>query len=245
MKYLIRLKELVLDLLFPPLCLHCQTHISKQEKDAWLCHTCENHILIYTTIFCSVCGARLPENKKVCHKSSSYLLAAATKYDGPIRSVIRQFKYYGWPSLSKKIGKYLEKYIKTSGFSAKNYIVVPIPLHAQKLKERGFNQAELLSVEIAKLLGLKINKEALMRTKKTSAQAELKDYAQDRYYIVEKRKNNIAEAFRVENADQIAGKNLILVDDVFTSGATMNEAVRVLRSAGAKKIVAFVIAKTK
>lgn len=237
MKYLIRLKELVLDLLFPPLCLHCQTHISKQEKDAWLCHTCENHILIYTTIFCSVCGARLPENKKVCHKSSSYLLAAATKYDGPIRSVIRQFKYRGWPSLAKKIRKYLEKYIKNSDLAAKNYLVVPIPLHPDKLKERGFNQAELLSLEIADLLGLKTNKDILIRTKKTSAQAELKDY--------EKRKDNLAGAFRIEHPEQIAGKNLILVDDVFTSGATMNEAVRVLRLAGARKIIAFVIAKTR
>lgn len=237
MKYLARIKEYVLDLLFPPRCLHCQAHLGEAEKDSWLCHTCENHIIIHATLFCSVCGARLPENKKVCHKSSSYLLAAATKYDGPIRSVIRQFKYHGWPSLSKKIGKYLDKYIGNSGFSAKNYLVIPIPLHADKLKERGFNQAELLSLEIAGLLGLKMNKEALARTKKTSAQAELKDY--------EKRKDNIAGAFEVKNPEQVAGKNLILVDDVFTSGATMNEAVRVLRKAGAKKIVAFVIAKTR
>src|SRR3989344_1514642 len=114
MEYLLKTKEFLLDLFFPPLCLHCRAHLAKPEKDSWLCFSCENHIIIYTTLFCSVCGARLPENKKVCHKSSSYLLAAATKYDGPIRSIIRQFKYYGWPSLSKKIGKDLEKYIKNS-----------------------------------------------------------------------------------------------------------------------------------
>lgn len=237
MKYLIRIKEYALDLLFPPRCLHCQTHLDEMEKGSWLCLTCENHIIIYTTIFCSVCGARLPENKKICHKSSSYLLAAATKYDGPIRSLIRQFKYHGWPSLSKKIRKYLEKYIKNSNLTAKNYLIIPIPLHSDKLKERSFNQAELLSVEIADLLGLKMNKDVLTRIKKTSAQAELKDY--------EKRKDNLAGAFGIEHSEQIAGKNLILVDDVFTSGATMNEAVRVLRKAGAKKIIAFVIAKTR
>ena len=237
MEYIQKTKEFFLDLLFPPRCLHCQAHLGKSEKDSWLCLTCENHIIIYTTIFCSVCGARLPENKKICHKSSSYLLAAATKYDGSIRSLIRQFKYHGWPSLSKKIRKYLEKYIKNSGLTAKNYLVVPVPLHPDKLKERSFNQAELLSVEIADLLGLKMNKDILIRTKKTSAQAELKDY--------EKRKDNLAGAFAVKNPEQIAGKNLILVDDVFTSGATMNEAVRALRLAGAKKIIAFVIAKTR
>ena len=236
MKKFIRLKEYVLDLLFPPRCLHCQTHISGTEKESWLCHACENHVVIYTTLFCSVCGARLPENMKICHKNKAYLLAAATKYDGPIRSVIRQFKYSGWPSLSQKIGRYLGKYIKNSGLSAKNHVVIPIPLHPERLRERGFNQAELLSVEIAELLELKINGEVLARTKKTSAQAELKDH--------EKRKSNVAGAFEVKNPEQISGKNLILVDDVFTSGATMNEAVRVLREAGARKIIAFVIAKT-
>lgn len=237
MEYIIRIKEYFLDLIFPARCLHCQTHLSAPEKESWLCHTCENHIVIYTTIFCSVCGARLPENKKVCHKNSSYLLAAATKYDGPIRSIIRQFKYRGWPSLSKKIRRYLEKYLRNSALTAKNYLVIPIPLHSERLKERGFNQAELLSEEIADLMGLKMDKNILARAKKTSAQAELKDY--------EKRKNNLAGAFKVENPEKICRKNVILVDDVFTSGATMNEAVRTLRSAGAKKIIAFVIAKTR
>ncbi len=231
------IKEIFLDLLFPPRCLHCGTGLEKSEKESWLCFSCENNIIIHTTLFCSVCGARLPENRKICHKNSAYLLAAATKYDGPVRSVIRQLKYRGWPSLSLKIRRYLEKYVKNSGLTANNHLVIPIPLHPSRLKERGFNQAELLAVEIADILGLKMEPGILSRTKKTEAQAEQKDY--------DKRKINIAGAFEIKNPKLIAGKNIVLVDDVFTSGATMNEAVRTLKSAEAKKIITFVLAKTR
>jgi len=235
-----QIKEIILDILFPPVCLNCEKTLADSEKDAGICAACLSKIIIHTTLFCPVCRARLPENKKICHKGSAYLLGAAADYDGAVKNIIRHLKYKSWSRLKNPIGDILRIYLKNlklNELKLKNYLVIPIPLHKNRERERGFNQAELIGKIIADCLNLPLEKNILTRTKETKSQADLKNWDQ--------RKNNLAGAFQIGTGKNINKKNIILVDDVYTSGATINEAVKTLRLAGAKKILVLVLAKTR
>lgn len=237
MKDILKMKEALLDILFPPDCLHCKNNLPTEEKADKICNSCIFSISIHSTLFCAVCRARLPENRKVCHKDAPYMLAAAVNYDGPVKDIMHQLKYRRWTSLVQIIRPILNNYLKNMALSAEGYIIVPIPLHLERQRERGFNQAELIGSIISETLEIPMRTDLLTRVKKTKAQAELKNYKD--------RSSNVAGAFNAESPERLSGKNVILVDDVYTSGATMNDAVRALRAAGAKKIIAFAFAKTR
>ena len=245
MNRLAKIKVAVLDILFPSICLNCGNPLIEAEKNNGICALCLSKITVHTTLFCGICRARLPENKKTCHKGSAYLLGAATDYDGAVKNIIRRLKYKSWSRLKNPIGDILKIYLgnlKLGESGLKNYLVIPIPLHKKRQQKRGFNQAKLIGEIIADYLNLPLEKNILVRTKETKSQADLKDWQQ--------RKNNLSGAFQTVRPEIIKNKNIILVDDVYTSGATIQEAVKTLRSAGlpgqgAKKIIALVIAKTK
>jgi ComF family protein len=115
--------------------------------------------------------------------------------------------------------------------------MIPIPLHPKKERERGFNQSLLIAEALRDFLSGSppLISQILVRVKNTKAQAEIKDS--------DKRKENVRSCFAVKNPSEIKGKNIILIDDVFTSGATANEAVRTLKTAGARRILVLVLAK--
>lgn len=237
MRNLLKIKNFVLDILFPPLCLSCQNILSK-KSDRTICSQCLEKILLNTTLFCPVCKLRLADNKKVCHKDSKYLLAAATNYDNEVtRNLIRFFKYRKWSKLQKPLGEILLQYLGPLNLPIENFIIIPIPLFKDREKERGFNQAMLLSQKIADHYQLNLINSVLKRIKNTKTQADLKD--------LEERKQNVENCFTVKNPELIKGKNIILIDDVYTSGATMNEAAQTLRLAGARKIIALVVARAR
>lgn len=165
------------------------------------------------------------------------MLAAAVNYEGPVKDIVHQLKYRRWTSLTEVIRPILNTYLKNTALSAEGYIIVPIPLHPERQRERGFNQAELIGAIVSETLGLHMHIDLLGRIKKTKAQAEIKNYND--------RAINLADAFQVRKKDFLKDKNIVLVDDVYTSGATMDAAVRALRASGAKKIIAFAFAKTR
>jgi ComF family protein len=111
---------------------------------------------------------------------------------------------------------------------------VPVPLSKKKLRWRGFNQAEEIAKELANFLKIPLISDCLIKTKETKDQVELSE---------KERKENVKGAFYIKNKEKIAGKNVLLVDDVFTTGATMEEAAKVLNEAGSEKIVGVVVAK--
>jgi ComF family protein len=115
-----------------------------------------------------------------------------------------------------------------------NFVLVPVPLSKKKLKWRGFNQAEEIAKELANFLKIPLISDCLIKTKETKDQVELSE---------KERKENVKGAFYIKNKEKIAGKNVLLVDDVFTTGATMEEAAKVLKEAGSEKIVGVVVAK--
>ncbi len=245
--FVIKAKEILLDILFPPLCLNCQKHLetriatnanintNSREYKNYLCDNCYSLIKLNNTLFCPVCRARLADNKRICHYDSQYLLAAAGNYDDPVlQNLIHYFKYKSFKNLSLILGEIAAKYIENCKLKIENFVVVPIPLHPRRQRERGFNQAKLLAEITAKNSNLELE-DCLKRIKNTKPQSQLKDS--------EKRRSNVFNCFSITSPDFVKGKNIILVDDVFTSGATMNEAVKILKQNGAKRIIALVVAK--
>lgn len=227
-------KDIFLDILFPSTCLYCAKSIS--SGTAILCETCMRTIRVHTTLFCAECKARLPDGIKTCHKTTPFTLAAVTDYDDAVRSLIHRFKYRRWSSVMTVFTPLIAKYLEHCTVHADTFTVVPIPLHPDRLRDRGFNQAQLIAEVVAHTLRRPLRSELLERTRATHAQAELKDW--------DARAENIANAFSVPARLSLENKNIILVDDVYTSGATMRDAARALREAGAKRIIAFVVAKT-
>lgn len=121
-------------------------------------------------------------------------------------------------------------------------VLIPIPLSKKRLRERGYNQAELICEEIIKInhlrdsveINMQLEKDLLVKTRETEHQARIRDRR--------KRLENVVGTFTLKNENQIKGKNIILIDDITTTGATLSEAKKVLRAGSARKIIAFTVA---
>lgn len=262
-------KNFLLDLIFPRFCLGCQKELGVKQA-SFICEACLNNIAL-NGVQCHICGLRnnngacLPAGRHGRHcRKKTFLngLLAAGKYQDPIlREAIHQFKYQSVESLKKPLTELLVKYLKKENLIEKlrcptpgkpgvghRSCLVPIPLTWRRKLNRGFNQSELLAMEISKYLNLPVTN-LLKRKKFAAPQAKIHDWKE--------RKENISGAF-ILNTDlkiipfiddrQLMGqfgniKKVILVDDVSTSGATLEEAARVLKEAGVKEVYGLVVAK--
>lgn len=225
----------ILDVLFPLQCLDCKT------PKTLLCEKCLEKIPINQTLFCAVCHRRLALNKKICHLKAPYILAPAGSYENPVlRELILTLKYRRLKPIAEILAIILNRYIKTLNLNLQKYEIIPVPLHKIRKKERSFNQAEFISTALF-TLNPNLGKsdfprlDYLKRIKNNKPQARIKNY--------DKRKENISGCFQAVNTENIKGKNIILLDDVSTSGATLEEAAKILKKAGAKKIIGLVVAK--
>lgn len=234
----------VFDIIFPPLCLNCRRYLENSEQLNFLCQKCHQSITVNSLIF--------------HHKN--FILAAAVNYENkPIQKLIHYFKYEGFIKIAEPLTKFIIIHLQKSNIIKEiddSFLIVPIPLHFIRQRERGFNQSEELAKILGKELGLKIENKILKRIKATEKQINLKNNKQ--------RKENVKNAFKIEKTsncfsvmnyfsdknhfltvkEKLKGKSVILIDDVFTSGATINEAVRILKQNGVKKIIVAVAAKT-
>lgn len=229
---LTKIRKLILDALFPPLCIHCAAHL---RDSSTLCARCLSLIRAHETMFCPSCLRRLPENKKGCHKNAHYLLAPLGNYDdAALRALIHALKYKGAKEASYTLSALLARYVSQLQLDADDYLVIPIPLSHKRMRERGFNQAELIAGDIASRYHLEMRSDILCKIKHTPTQTGLSK---------KERKTNLLGCFELRDKKGVHGRSVILVDDVFTSGATMDEAARTLKEAGVKKIIALVLAK--
>lgn len=234
--------RLLLDILFPAICASCELNRIDEPASQLLCKTCTLHPLPATALCCPVCRGRIPLSRlphlplkmKLCHPKANYTLLAATDYSNPvIRTLIRKLKF----SRHSKIATYLGAYVATSAQPLSNSIdlIVPIPLSTARYRERGFNQAELITTEIAAHLAKPFETSLLLRIKNTVAQSTIRG--------IRARQENLEGSFLVQGAEKIHGKRILLVDDVWTTGATMNTAAAELKKAGAKRVIGLVIAR--
>jgi len=244
-----RIQNFILNIFFPKFCFSCQ------REGNYLCQDCQATLEISENNFC-LCQKplRLPRAGK-CQRCRSKKLRglyfAVSYQNNLIQKLIRQFKY---EPFIKELAKPLTSLIITHFQLVNNkpdfsgFFLVPVPLEKRKLKQRGFNQAEEIAKELSKSLGLEILNNVLIKIKETLPQVELSQ---------EEREENVLGAFSIKNEDYnppttlpsfgrapiIKNKKILLVDDVFTTGSTMEEAAKVLNEGGAKEVWGVVIAR--
>lgn len=222
----------LLEFVFPSCCAGCG---AKTGEGPALCDKCAPTLQNFDSLFCGLCLARLPENRKICHKEHPYILGAATNYHaGAAGSLIRALKFNRNKKPADYLAKLLAKYLRGLKIDLSNYELMPMPLSAARLKERGFNQAELIANRLSPLAGIPVLLKGLARKKHCDPQSKMRGR--------KNRLENVSGAF-LADTNLVAGKNIILLDDVITSGATMLEASRALKTAGAKKIIGLAAAK--
>lgn len=233
-----RLKNIIFDILFPRTCLTCSETLKNAEHNEIICGSCFQSIPLYDSIICPVCLRRMPAGEMVNHPHAQYLLAAATHYDHEkVQKLIWQFKYKNWLSAAEPIQSLFAGYVRRLPHDWHNYVIVPMPLHPRRELKRGFNQATVLAHAIHRTLCLPLIKNNLVRAKDTKPQTEQGDYTA--------RERNMAGAFHILRPEEFKHTNILLIDDVWTSGATLAEAVRVLKASGAQKIIAGVVARAR
>lgn len=199
-----------LDFFFPPHCLACGRLGSR---------------------FCPHCLAELPFPPVVeMSESALSLQIAAAPFEGALREAIHALKYQGVRALAPILAERLVQAFRRSDFQAQ--AVVALPLHAERLAQRGYNQAALLAEALARRLNLPYLPQAVQRVRHTAPQVGLSR---------QERAANVADAFRAD-PEQVRGLHLVLVDDVMTTGATMRACAQALQSAGAAEICALSVA---
>jgi ComF family protein len=156
---------------------------------------------------------------------------AAAPLAPPLQPAIHAFKYTGTPQLAPQFGAMMHTAWHSAGLPVDAF--VPVPLHPRRIRERGFNQSQLLAAEVATHTRRPVLSGALARTRYTSQQAHL---------TKPQRRANVRGAFIAEAA-QVFGKHLVIVDDVFTTGATIGECALVLLNAGAQSVAALTLAR--
>jgi len=263
-----KLKNFILDLLFPIQCLECGKEFENLEpKERWICEECLEKIETRKEQVCPVCEkpSEGGETHHGCRKETSLNgLWVAAEYGYKTTSdAIHKFKFNFIKDISFPLSEIVVKSVLEvqefgdfhdlllSNFSqesgeekiytekAKNKkaetVIVPVPLHKRRYNWRGFNQALLLSEYIANKFNLPVRENLIIRKRNTKPQTKIKS--------MEKRKKNIKGAFFCPRGDLIKNKNIIIVDDVCTTLATLNECAIELKKAGAKEVWGLVVAR--
>ncbi|MFN8674612.1 MAG: ComF family protein [Candidatus Sericytochromatia bacterium] len=210
---------------------------SRFSKD-FICIACFNQFQKLKTPFCNICKGNFIENSicKECEKRIPLFenLFTLGAYNGLLKTVIYNLKYDGIKKLSNPLGKFLAEEIKNKIDLKKIDYVTSIPVSKEKLKKRGFNQAELIALSVSKTL-IKPYKQILKRHKETEAQHSLS---------ATEREENLKSAFSLNTKKNLAGKNILIIDDIFTTGSTIQETCRVLKTYDINKIYVGVVART-
>lgn len=236
----------LLDLLFPPVCCLCK--IKTPIIDHLVCEDCWARVNIINNPICMKCGLPIlsyyqrPDHRYyLCYRCRKRRWAfdqarSAFIFNDSIKDAIHLMKYSGHFRMSGFLGREMVK-VLVNNFSAhktlKEAIIVPVPITNQKLKEREFNQSELLANTIGNLLGLPIYTHLLERTKEVKPQVGLP---------LKERERNVRGAFKVTNPQFLKNRRILLLDDVMTTGATVNECSKQLRRAGGKNIYVWTLA---
>lgn len=206
------------------LCSHCWTGLNFISKPQ--CHCCGFPFEFASAVTGQLCGACL-ESEPLYEKAR-----AVFRYDDASKKLILALKYFDKLDGAEHFGRLMWRTIEP--FAGKDDIVIPVPLHPKRLFQRRFNQAALLAKAIRKYSGLEMQLLNLIRQKPTVSQGGLSR---------NKRLKNVRGAFSVKNSQQLEGRSVILVDDVQTTGATVNECVRVLLKAGVQSVIVISLAR--
>ena len=213
---------------FPARCPFCdEIVIPYGEK---ICSDCIKKIKYVTPPWCMKCGKKMNEEGDLCNEciSKEHFFdrgRALYEYDSIVDGIYK-FKYAGRKEYARVYGEEMAKYLGEFVKSCNADLIIPIPLHKSRQKKRGYNQASLIARCLSDMVGIPVREDILIRSKNTIPLKKLNRY---------ERQNNLKKAFNIGKND-VKLKTIILIDDIFTTGSTIDEASRVLKSAGADKI---------
>lgn len=215
-----KLRRVALDLVYPKWCLGCG------KEGSFICDSGYQALPRIMSPLCPRCGKPQPSGI-LCSTCVSWQAAidgirSPFRFDGLIREAVHQLKYKNLRALAEPLAKLLGDYLATNPIAGE--VLVPVPLHPKRLRERGYNQSNLLAQELGKLSNLPVIDNCLIRQRPASPQT--------RTPTVAERKSNVADAFTCRD-DRLKDKQVLLIDDVATSGATLDACAVALKAGGA------------
>jgi ComF family protein len=225
-----QLQKIVVDLFFPPHCVGCG------RGGDFLCSDCCRKLPRILPPFCDRCGK--PQIGGTLCPSCWGVQAGIDGirsifyFDGIVRKAIHELKYYNLRALSDCIAEFLYTYLQTNKIDGDT--ILPVPLHRDRLRQRGYNQSALLAVKLGKLAGLPVIEDCLIRIKDSKPQARTK--------TGEERRKNVTGAF-ICKSNALRGSRIILVDDVCTTGATLEACAETLKKAGVTSVWGLTVAR--
>jgi ComF family protein len=217
------------DIIFPKKCINCK------KEGSYLCEDCLFLIEINPFEYC-LCEKMEKRNKcENCRNKSLDKILSATSFNNHIvKEAIHKLKYSYIEELSTPLAFLILNHLQTIDCQIDNsFILIPVPIHIKKKRKRGFNQSEEIAKIISQSTGIKLST-ALIKTKETKPQMEL-----NRIERIE----NIKDCFAINEKKEIENKTIILLDDVYTTGSTMNECAKILKENGAKEVWGLTIAR--
>ncbi|MFC1804385.1 double zinc ribbon domain-containing protein [Candidatus Omnitrophota bacterium] len=231
------------DLVFPPRCVACGQRLDQKEAiDGLVCLICWNKVKKNLPPFCNSCGRHLEKrlvSKGICpaciRKNLRFDRAfSPCAYEGVVKELIHAFKYRGKDELGSTLGRLMIDFAKEYSLPMDLIdAVVPVPLFTSRLREREFNQAEVLGGEIAREFNKQLLTRSLKRHRNTRTQTDLEE---------RERLANVKESFSAVEGKDLKNKNILLVDDVLTTAATSSEAAHALKGAGARIVFVLTLA---
>lgn len=223
LSYLASVAGKTYDWLFPRRCVGCG------REGGFLCSACQASLSPIEPPFCPRCGLPRPVSGfcPVCTGWETDIdgIRGALRFEGAARQMVYQLKYHNLRAIVPEMVELIIKVIPLNTIPGD--IIVPVPLHPQRLRERGYNQSALIARELTRRTGLELGEECLIRNRNTPSQAHTRNVAE--------RRDNVRGVFSCRNG-RIKGRRVILVDDVATSGATLNAGAVVLKRAGALSV---------
>ena len=237
----------LVDWLYPPRCRACSDSIHGEDA-AYFCASCRGHIELVLHPLCSVCGQPYPDaagDDHVCalclSRPPHFIQAQAwacypreESTEHPLRRVIQRFKYGRKVSLGRPLGQLLGRGCHEFLSSCPVDLIIPVPLHPKRLRWRGFNQSVLLARQVCRLYNVPMDALLLYRNRETPPQTQLSE---------DERRRNMRGAFSLNPHKSVKNQRILLVDDVYTSGATVNECSRMLKKGGAAAVYVVTLAR--
>jgi len=227
----------LLEFIYPSHCGLCGSELGREERV--VCVACWRDLDAISAPFCSLCGISLSRFAPLCpscglrrHRFS--FARSHTLFDPGLQKIIHMLKYGRKRSLAEPLASLMAVVMSGDSRFEDMEALVPVPLHPIKLRERGYNQSELLASKLSRLTGLPVLAGALIRTVNTPSQSQLN---------LSQRMINVQEAFRTRTCQSVENRRIVLVDDVLTTGATVDACAAALLDAGAAEVSVITIAR--
>jgi ComF family protein len=226
-----RLGQMALDLLYPMRCVGCG------RTGALYCISCYASVSLISPPICPLCGqpGQQPDLCRACQGQPLQIdgIRSVAAYEGTLREAIHCFKYKYVRGLAEVLGGLLVTFWRANVFPVD--VIVPVPLHRRRVRERGYNQSALLALVLGREVHLPVLIDALHRDRYTISQVRLG---------WQERRKNVADAFSCVDR-RVVGEDILLVDDVCTTGSTLEACSIALRSGGARSVFALTLARAQ